>query len=159
MGARSVPHNLSIVLVKPEIPTNTGSIGRLCLATNSTLHLIEPLGFDISDSRVKRAGLDYWKYLHLIRHKSFEAFINSLPTSASTVFFSAKAKNSLYKKKFEKGSYLIFGCETKGLGEALIKKFSKDTFNIPQYDDRVRSLNLANAASIVVYEAIRQLGH
>ena len=154
-----MPHNLSIVLVTPEIPTNTGSIGRLCLATNSTLHLIDPLGFDISDSRVKRAGLDYWKYLQLIRHKSFEVFLNSLPTGALTVFFSTKGKKSLYAKEFKKGSYLIFGCETKGLGEELIEKFSKDTFNIPQYDDRVRSLNLANAASIVVYEAIRQLGY
>ena len=154
-----MPHNLSIVLVTPEIPTNTGSIGRLCLATNSTLHLIDPLGFDISDSRVKRAGLDYWKYLQVIRHKSIEIFLGSLPTDASTVFFSTKAKKSLYAKEFKKGSYLIFGCETKGLGEELIEKFSKDTLNIPQYDDRVRSLNLANAASIVVYEAIRQLGH
>ena len=154
-----MPHNLSVVLVTPEIPTNTGSIGRLCLATNSTLHLIEPLGFDISDSRVKRAGLDYWKHLQIIRHKNFEGFLNSLPSDAPTVFFSTKAKASLFEKKFQKGSYLIFGCETKGLGEELIEKFSKDTFNIPQYDDRVRSLNLANAASIVVYEAIRQLGH
>ena len=154
-----MPHNLSIVLVAPEIPTNTGSIGRLCLATNSTLHLIEPLGFDISDSRVKRAGLDYWKHLQVIRHKSFEAFLNSLPIGAPTVFFSTKSKNPLYAKEFEKGSYLIFGCETKGLGDELIDKFSEDTFNIPQYDDRVRSLNLANAASIVLYEAIRQLGH
>ena len=154
-----MPHNLSIVLVTPEIPTNTGSIGRLCLATNSTLHLVDPLGFDISDSRVKRAGLDYWKYLQVIRHKSFELFFNSLPTGAPTVFFSTKSKNSLYTKEFEKGSYLIFGCETKGLGKGLIDKFSEDIFNIPQYDKRVRSLNLANAASIVVYEAIRQLGH
>ena len=154
-----MPHNLSIVLVTPEIPTNTGSIGRLCLATNSTLHLIEPLGFDISDSRVKRAGLDYWKHLQVSRHKSFEVFLNSLPTGAPTVFFSTKSKNPIYAKEFEKGSYLIFGCETKGLGKGLIDKFSEDTFNIPQYDDRVRSLNLANAASIVLYEAIRQLGH
>ncbi|MBT3514476.1 MAG: tRNA (cytidine(34)-2'-O)-methyltransferase [Nitrospina sp.] len=154
-----MPHDFSIVLVTPEIPTNTGSIGRLCLATNSTLHLIDPLGFDISDSRVKRAGLDYWKHLDVKRHKSFEVFLDSLPTGAPTVFFSKKSKNSLYEKKFEQGSYLIFGCETKGLGDELIEKFSKDTFNIPQYDDRVRSLNLANAASIVVYEAIRQLGY
>ena len=154
-----MPHDLSIVLVTPEIPTNTGSIGRLCLATNSSLHLIDPLGFDISDSRVKRAGLDYWKYLQIVRHRNFELFLKSLPSGAPTVFFSTKAKNSLFKKEFEKGSYLIFGCETKGLGEELINKFSKDTFHIPQYDDRVRSLNLANAASIVVYEAIRQLGH
>jgi len=153
-----MPHDLSIVLVTPEIPTNTGSIGRLCLATNSALHLIDPLGFDISDSRVKRAGLDYWKHLQIVRHKNFELFLDSLPPSAPIVFFSTKAKTSLFEKEFEKGSYLIFGCETKGLGEELIDKFSEDTFRIPQYDDRVRSLNLANAASIVVYEAIRQLG-
>ena len=154
-----MPHDFSIVLVTPEIPTNTGSIGRLCLATNSTLHLVDPLGFDISDSRVKRAGLDYWKHLHVIRHKNFEVFLNSLPSGAPTVFFSTKAKTSLFENKFKKGSYLIFGCETKGLGEELIEKFSENTFHIPQYDDRVRSLNLANAASIVVYETIRQLGY
>jgi tRNA (cytidine/uridine-2'-O-)-methyltransferase len=154
-----MPHDFSIVLVTPEIPTNTGSIGRLCLATNSTLHLVDPLGFDISDSRVKRAGLDYWKHVKVIRHKSFELFLNSLPSDAPTVFFSTKAKNSLFEKKFKKGSYLIFGSETKGLGVELIEKFSENTFHIPQYDDRVRSLNLANAASIVVYEAIRQLGY
>ena len=154
-----MPHDLSIVLVTPEIPTNTGSIGRLCLATNSILHLVDPLGFDISDSRVKRAGLDYWKHVKLIRHKSFELFLNSLPSEAPTVFFSTKAKNSLFEKKFKKGSYLIFGSETKGLGAELIEKFSENTFHIPQYDDRVRSLNLANSASIVVYEAIRQLGY
>ena len=159
MGTSNMPHNLSIVLVTPEIPTNTGSIGRLCLATNSILHLVDPLGFDISDSRVKRAGLDYWKHVKLIRHKSFELFLNSLPSEAPTVFFSTKAKNSLFEKKFKKGSYLIFGSETKGLGAELIEKFSENTFHIPQYDDRVRSLNLANAASIVVYETIRQLGY
>ena len=104
MGASNMPHNLSIVLVKPEIPTNTGSIGRLCLATNSTLHLIDPLGFDISDSRVKRAGLDYWNHLQVIRHKSIEIFLDSLPTDASTVFFSTKAKKSLYAKEFKKGN-------------------------------------------------------
>ena len=154
-----MPHDLSIVLVTPEIPTNTGSIGRLCLATNSTLHLVDPLGFEISDSRVKRAGLDYWKHVQVIRHKNFEAFLNSLPPEAPTVFFSPKAKTSLFENEFKKGSYLIFGCETKGLGEELITAFSANTFHIPQYDDRVRSLNLANAASIVVYEAIRQLGY
>ena len=154
-----MPHDFSIVLVTPEIPTNTGSIGRLCLATNSTLHLVDPLGFDISDSRVKRAGLDYWKHVKVIRHKSFELFLNSLPSSAPTVFFSTKAKTSLFEKKFKKESYLIFGSETKGLEAELIEKFSENTFHIPQYDDRVRSLNLANAASIVVYEAIRQLGY
>ena len=153
-----MPHNLSIVLVTPEIPTNTGSIGRLCLATNSTLHLVEPLGFEINDSRLKRAGLDYWKHLQIVQHKSLEKFFQSIPQKAPTVFFSTKAKSSVFDQKFKKGSYLIFGCETKGLGEELLKQFSEYTFRIPQYDNRVRSLNLANAASIAVYEAIRQLG-
>ena len=153
-----MPHNLSVVLVTPEIPTNTGSIGRLCLATNSTLHLVEPLGFEINDSRLKRAGLDYWKHLQIVRHKNLEHFFKSIPQKAPMVFFSTKAKSSVFDQKFEEGSYLIFGCETKGLGEELINKFSEDTFRIPQYDSRVRSLNLANAASIAVYEAIRQLG-
>ncbi|MBT6295221.1 MAG: tRNA (cytidine(34)-2'-O)-methyltransferase [Nitrospina sp.] len=153
-----MPHNLSVVLVTPEIPTNTGSIGRLCLATNSTLHLVEPLGFEINDSRLKRAGLDYWKHLQIVRHKNLEHFFKSIPQKAPMVFFSTKAKSSVFDQKFEEGSYLIFGCETKGLGEKLISKFSEYTFRIPQYDRRVRSLNLANAASIAVYEAIRQLG-
>ncbi|MBT5975285.1 MAG: tRNA (cytidine(34)-2'-O)-methyltransferase [Flavobacteriaceae bacterium] len=153
-----MPHKLSIVLVTPEIPSNTGSIGRLCLATNSILHLGDPLGVEINSSRVKRAGLDYWKYLQIVRHKSLENFFQSIPEKAPTVFFSTKAKSSIYEQRFQEGSYLIFGCETKGLGEELINKFSEDTFRIPQYDSRVRSLNLANAASIAVYEAIRQLG-
>ena len=153
-----MPHNLSIVLVTPEIPTNTGSIGRLCLATNSTLHLVEPLGFEINDSRLKRAGLDYWKHLQIVRHKSLGHFFKSISQKAPMVFFSTKAKSSVFDQRFKEGSYLIFGCETKGLGEELLNKFSEYTFRIPQYDNRVRSLNLANAASIAVYEAIRQLG-
>lgn len=153
-----MPHNLSIVLVAPEIPTNTGSIGRLCLATNSTLHLVDPLGFEINDARVKRAGLDYWKHLQIVRHKNLQEFFESLPPKAPTVFFSTRATKSVFEQKFKKGSYLIFGSETKGLEKKLLEKFSKNSFQIPQYDDRVRSLNLANAASIVVYEAIRQLG-
>ena len=153
-----MPHNLSIVLVTPEIPTNTGSIGRLCLATNSILHLVDPLGFEISDARVKRAGLDYWKHLQIVRHKNLGAFFDSILPKTPIIFFSTKAKKSVFELNFQKGSYLIFGSETKGLGEALLEKFSKNVFRIPQYDDRVRSLNLANAASIAVYEAIRQLG-
>ena len=153
-----MPHNLSVVLVTPEIPMNTGSIGRLCLATNSILHLIDPLGFEINDARVKRAGLDYWKHLKIVRHENLDAFFKSLPSKTPTIFFSTKAKKSIFDQKFKKGSYLIFGSETKGLGEELLNKFSKYSLQIPQYDNRVRSLNLANAAGIAVYEAIRQLG-
>ena len=153
-----MPYNLSIVLVTPEIPSNTGSIGRLCLATRSTLHLVDPLGFEINDSQVKRAGLDYWKHLEVVRHKNLATFLESLSPEDPITFFSTKAKNSIFEQSFKKGSYLIFGSETKGLGKELLNKFPEHSFQIPQYDDRVRSLNLANAASIAIYEAIRQLG-
>ena len=153
-----MPHNLSVVLITPEIPTNTGSIGRLCLATNSTLHLVDPLGFEINDARVKRAGLDYWKHLQVVRHKNVDIFLKSLSPKDPIIFFSTKSKNCFFEQKFKKGSYLIFGSETKGLGAKILNTYKKNTFQIPQYDDRVRSLNLANAASIAVYEAIRQLG-
>ncbi len=97
-----MPHDLSIVLVTPEIPTNTGSIGRLCLATNSALHLIDPLGFDISDSRVKRAGLDYWKHLQIVRHKNFELFLDSLPPDAPTVSFRQRQRLLYLRKSLKK---------------------------------------------------------
>ena len=97
-----MPHNLSIVLVSPEIPTNTGSIGRLCVATNSTLHLIDPLGFEINDARVKRAGLDYWKYVKIVRHDNLENFFDSIPSKAKVIFFSTKAKKSFFEKNLNK---------------------------------------------------------
>jgi len=153
-----MPHHLNVVLVEPEIPSNTGSIGRLCLATHATLHLVEPLGFEITDTRLKRAGLDYWQYLDVVRHPNWDAFLKSLPPDAPCIFFSKKARRLVYEHRFEPGSYLIFGKETQGLPEEIIRAHSTDSVRIPQYDDRVRSLNLSNAVSIAVYEAIRQLG-
>lgn len=153
-----MPHELNIVLVEPKIPVNTGAIGRLCLATGSTLHLIEPLGFEISDSKLKRAGLDYWKHVQVKIHKSLEEFFASIPKESPKVFFSTKASAIFYEHEFQAGSYLFFGSETEGLSEEIRNTHAKSVYRIPQYDDRVRSLNLANAASIVVYEAIRQLG-
>ncbi|CAI2719382.1 tRNA (cytidine(34)-2'-O)-methyltransferase [Nitrospina watsonii] len=153
-----MPHNLNVVLLEPEIPSNTGSIGRLCLATQSTLHLVEPLGFEITDSRLKRAGLDYWQYLNVVRHADWDAFLKTLPAGAPCVFFSKKAQRHYFEHRFAPGSYLIFGKETLGLPEDLIQQHAETAVRIPQYDDRVRSLNLSNAVSIAVYEAIRQLG-
>ncbi len=153
-----MPHNLQVVLVEPKIPVNTGSIGRLCLATGSTLHLIGPLGFEINDSQLKRAGLDYWKHVTVKQHETFSAFMKAIPKEAPRVFFSTKAQTVFYRHRFEPGSYLFFGNETEGLSEAVRENPANQVFRIPQYDDRVRSLNLANAVSIVVYEAIRQLG-
>lgn len=154
-----MPHSLHVVLFEPEIPQNTGSIGRLCLATGTTLHLIEPLGFEITASRLKRAGLDYWEHLDVKVHPGIDQFLKDLPPSAPRVFIETKAGKILYDHRFEPGTYLFFGKETTGLPDWLIERHPDLVLRIPQYDARVRSLNLSNAASIVVYEAIRQLGH
>jgi tRNA (cytidine/uridine-2'-O-)-methyltransferase len=153
-----MPHNLNIVLVEPKIHVNTGSIGRLCLATGSTLHLIEPMGFEINDAKVKRAGLDYWKHVQVLIHKDLKAFFESIPQEAPKAFFSTKADASYFDHQFQAGSYLFFGSETEGFSEELRNTGIQPLYRIPLYDDRVRSLNLANAVSIVTYEAIRQLG-
>jgi len=153
-----MPHNLNVVLVEPEIPQNTGSVGRLCLATGATLHLVEPLGFAIDHSRLKRAGLDYWEHLKVVVHKSIEDFIKSVPEGRQMVFFETRAGHTHFDHHYTEGCYLIFGKETFGLQDWLLDKYSTQTVRIPLYDARVRSLNLANSASIAVYEAIRQLG-
>jgi tRNA (cytidine/uridine-2'-O-)-methyltransferase len=153
-----MPHNLHIVLVEPEIPMNTGTIGRLCLATESTLHLIEPLGFEISDSQLKRAGLDYWKHVNVKVYPNLDALLQTIPQSAQKIYFSTKGDKDFFQHKFQPGAYLFFGSETRGLPANLIQSNKEHTFCIPQYDERVRSINIANVVSIVTYEAIRQLG-
>jgi len=153
-----MPHHLHVVLVEPEIPQNTGSIGRLCLATGCTLHLVEPLGFEITDSQLKVAGLDYWQHLTVVRHPNVQGFFESVPPHAPKVFLSKKASRSVFEHRFLPNSYLIFGKETAGLPDWILNTYSQQSVQIPMYDSRVRSLNLSNSASIVVYEAIRQLG-
>ncbi len=153
-----MPHDLHVVLVEPEIPQNTGSVGRLCLATGATLHLVEPMGFEITHSRLKRAGLDYWEHLKVVQHPSVEAFMKSMPARAPRVFLSKKAGHTLFEHRFEPGTYLIFGKETAGLPDWILDAHPTESLRIPMYDARVRSLNLANTVSIVAYEAIRQLG-
>ena len=153
-----MPHQLNIVLVEPEIPNNTGSIGRLCLATGSVLHLVEPLGFEINDTQLKRAGLDYWKHVQVQRHENLQALLDIIPAQAQNVFFSTKAQKIHFECSFQQGAYLFFGKETKGLPEELRAENSENVYRIPQYDDRVRSINLATAVGITVFEAIRQLG-
>ena len=153
-----MPHDLHVVLVEPEIPQNTGSIGRLCLASGCTLHLIEPLGFDISESAVRRAGLDYWEHLKVQTHKSLEVFMDSIPADAPKAFMSKKAGHTVYDFPFKAGTYIFFGKETAGLPDWILNRFPTETLRIPIYDARVRSLNLATAVGITVYEAIRQLG-
>ena len=153
-----MPYELNVVLVEPEIPMNTGTIGRLCLATESTLHLIEPLGFEISDKQLKRAGLDYWKYVNVKTYPSLEVFLKKIPPSAQKVFFSTKGEKDFFQHSFQPGAYLFFGSETRGLPQSLIQSNKEQTYCIPQYDEQVRSINIANVVSIVVYEAIRQIG-
>ena len=148
---------LNIVLVNPEIPHNTGAAGRLALATDATLHLIEPLGFDISDSAVKRAGLDYWKDVKLKKWPSWQAFEDSLTEDSRLFMLTTKSTKPHWDAKFKKDDYLVFGRETKGLDEALIAQHSEHAFRIPMVDGSTRSLNLATSVGIVLYEAYRQI--
>jgi tRNA (cytidine/uridine-2'-O-)-methyltransferase len=150
------PH-LHIVLVRPEIPQNTGSIARLAAATRTRLHLVGPLGFSLDDRYLKRAGLDYWPLVDLVTYDNwaaFEAAHRQLPSK----FFSAHAKKSYLEASYAEGDYLFFGSETRGLGREFIADRMADSYRIPIFEAGVRSLNLSNAVSIVVYEALRQTG-
>jgi tRNA (cytidine/uridine-2'-O-)-methyltransferase len=146
--------------VEPQIPPNTGNIGRLSIATKSKLHLVEPLGFDLSEKAVRRAGLDYWKHVDMTIHKSYADFRASLTPEARLWFFTKFAKKSLYEAKFQPGDYLIFGKETTGLSPEIHAAEPADhMLRIPMPgNDIVRSLNLAGCVHIALYEAFRQTG-
>jgi tRNA (cytidine/uridine-2'-O-)-methyltransferase len=144
----------NVVLVRPEIPPNTGNIGRLCLATRSTLHLIRPLGFSLDDRQLKRAGLDYWNEVKLKVWDSFEALRESQLPDANYFFLTTKTKLPYYKISFQCDDFLVFGSETKGLPESLLAANSDRCIGIPMHG--TRSLNLATAVGIVLFEAIRQ---
>ena len=146
----------NIVLVEPEIPNNTGNIGRLSLASGSTLHLVQPFGFELSDSRLKRAGLDYWQHLDVHVYDSLEPFM-SLHTEAHFVFLSSKGKKPHYAIDYQDNMFLVFGKESVGLPEHLLSLYPDRLFRIPIFSDHIRSLNLANAVSIIVYDGIRML--
>lgn len=145
----------NIVLVTPQIPNNTGSIGRLCVNTNSTLHLIEPLGFDINEKAVKRAGLDYWKKLDLHVWKSLEEFFEHINPQCNIHLATTKIDTPYFNTSFAKGDYILFGSETSGLPNDLLDKFKSQQITIPMSKEG-RSLNLAVSAGVVLYEAIRQ---
>jgi tRNA (cytidine/uridine-2'-O-)-methyltransferase len=148
--------SLNIVLLEPEIPNNTGNIGRLSLASGSSLHLIKPLGFDIDDSRVKRAGLDYWKHIDLYIHESWEAFVDKYP-NAELAFMSSHGKKDFYSIDFKEDMFLVFGKESVGLPKELLSNYTDKTFKIPMHSPHIRSLNIANSVGIVVFEGLRQL--
>jgi tRNA (cytidine/uridine-2'-O-)-methyltransferase len=145
-----------VVLVEPEIPPNTGNIARLCAATGSVLHLVGTLGFRIDQKSVRRAGIDYWHLVQVERHLDLEHFRNALP-DARWILFSASAEQSYLDAGFRPGDALIFGKESVGLPDALLEQHRESVFGIPT-SGPVRSLNLANAVSVVLYEALRQAG-
>ena len=149
---------LNIVLFEPEIPNNTGNIGRLSLASGCILHLVKPFGFELNDSRLKRAGLDYWKYISLKVYDSIEEFY-SQNLDKKMVYFSSKGSKTFWSIDFEDDLFLIFGRESSGLPESITNENSHDLYKIPLFSEHVRSINLANAVSVVVYEGIRKLGY
>lgn len=147
---------LNIVLIEPEIPNNTGNIGRLALASGSTLHLVKPFGFEISDSRLKRAGLDYWQHLTIIYYDSIDDFFNK-NQDQNMVFLSSHGTKNHWDIPYEDNLFLIFGKESVGLPKSIIETHAQQLYKIPLYSNHVRSLNLANAVGIVVYEGLKHL--
>ena len=147
---------LNIVLVEPEIPNNTGNIGRLSLASGSTLHLIQPFGFELTDSRLKRAGLDYWQHLDVQIYDSLESFM-SAHEDAHFAFLSSHGSKPHYDIDYKDNMFFVFGKESVGLPEELLSQNINRLFRIPILSDHIRSLNLANAVSIIVYDGLRCL--
>ena len=144
----------NVVLIEPEIPPNTGNIGRLCLATKSTLHLVRPLGFELDDRQLQRAGLDYWKEVDLQMWDSFAELQAAQKDGARYFFLTTKASRPYFEQRFVAGDFLVFGRETKGLPEPLLRANEPHLITIPMHG--TRSLNLATAVAIVLFEAVRQ---
>lgn len=147
----------NIVLVEPEIPPNTGNIARLCAATQTVLHLVEPLGFSIDDRQLKRAGLDYWGSVDIRIWDGFDRILSAYP-GGRFFYLSTKASRSYLAADFQPGDFLVFGKETKGLPPELIAAHPDTAITIPMPGETVRSLNLSTSAGIVLYEALRQAG-
>ncbi len=149
-------NNFHIVLVEPEIPPNTGSIARLCGATETTLDLIHPLGFKTDDKHLKRAGLDYWQHVTIKHWDNFDSYLQAQPEKR-LFFFTTKTDRPYYRASFSAGDHLIFGKETKGISEEILALYQDRCYTIPMGNKNIRSLNLAMSAGIVLYEALRQL--
>ena len=144
----------NVVLVEPEIPQNTGNIVRTCAATGCKLHLVRPLGFEVSDKYLKRAGLDYWHFVDITYWDSFDDLYKSFE-GANFYYFTTKARSRHSDAKFKEGDFLVFGKETRGLPEELLVEHPDDCLRIPMIDE-TRSLNLSNSVAIAVYEGLRQ---
>ena len=147
---------LNIVLIEPEIPNNTGNIGRLALASGSNLHLVKPFGFEIDDTRLKRAGLDYWQHLSVTYYESIDDFF-IIHKDKKMFYLSSHGKKDHWSIDFEDDMFLVFGKESVGLPKHIIEKYSDKLFKIPLFSNHVRSLNIANAVGIVTYEGLKQI--
>lgn len=147
-----------IVLFEPEIPGNTGSIGRTCVALNLELILIKPYGFDLSEKAVRRAGLDYWKYVSIREFESWQDFIEKeKPDREKLFFFENNQENNFYEANYSEDCYLVLGAETKGIDLEILKDYPDRIFELPMFSSHIRSLNLSNTATTVAYECLRHL--
>lgn len=147
---------MKMVLVTPEIPYNTGAIGRTCVALNLELILIKPYGFSLDEKSVRRAGTDYWKHVTLTEYDDWQGFLDARnPAHDSLHFFEEHGAQSVYEPEYPRDSYLVFGCESAGLPRSILDGMDDRVFHLPMLDKRVRSLNLANVATAVIYQAMR----
>jgi tRNA (cytidine/uridine-2'-O-)-methyltransferase len=149
---------MEIVLLEPEIPPNTGNVARLCAATRTTLHLIEPFGFKLDDAQLKRAGMDYWQHLQWHRWPDWNAFQHALPSGARLWFVESNGPRLYTEAAFAPDDYLVFGRETAGLPRQLLESNREHWLRIPMFNPKARSLNLSNCAALVLFEALRQQG-
>ena len=149
---------MNIVLVEPEIPPNTGNVARLCAATKTTLHLIEPFGFKLDDAQLKRAGMDYWQHVEWHRWPNWQAFEEKLLANARLWYVESGGPKIYTEAKFSADDYLVFGRETAGLPKQLLEQNRDGWLRIPMFNEKSRSLNLSNCAALVLFEALRQQG-
>jgi tRNA (cytidine/uridine-2'-O-)-methyltransferase len=149
---------MHIVLVEPEIPPNTGNVARLCAATKSTLHLVEPFGFRLDDTQLKRAGMDYWQHVEWHRWPNWAAFEQKVPQDARLWFVESKGPQLYTEASFAPLDYLVFGRETAGLPKTLLHENPSRWLRIPMFNAKARSLNLSNCVALVLFEALRQQG-
>ena len=149
---------MNVVLLEPEIPPNTGNIARLCAATRSTLHLIEPFGFKLDDKQLKRAGLDYWEHLIWRRWPDWPAFARQLPAGARLWLIESRGARHYAQAEYGPDDYLVFGRETAGLPGRILEQYRDRWLRVPMFHGQVRSLNLSNCVALVLYEALRQQG-
>jgi len=157
-NAHSLLPQMNIVLLEPEIPPNTGNVARLCAATRTTLHLIEPFGFKLDDSQLKRAGMDYWQHLAWQRWPNWTEFAQQLPANARMWFVESNGPKLYSEATFMADDYIVFGRETAGVPKQLLEQHRDCWLRIPMFNTESRSLNLSNCAALVLFEALRQTG-